>query len=350
MCVSPTFVWVERGVAAYRQPVPCRRCWRCRSNRVSDYIGRALCEASVSDWTRVVTLTYADTKDGSHEIIRPQHFQNFIKLLRKIVSLRYMVAGEYGAMRGRAHFHAVLFGKGHCLQWPLRQIFWRSNIWPHGHMFVDDGATHRQLKYVCKYVLKDTDEAWFSLSKKPPIGAEWFREKAKVCVATETWPSSFEYLPPGGDAGRPYLMSGATRRDFLAYLLDAAYEQGPVALDRLSAWVGAVLDRDELRREQEAVARLPLDVQRSELAKLLERRRPDKRKIQAALMRTLEIGESLPSGYVNKDSLSWLEEAQDEGEVDKCDPPERRVQGRPSQPPGRDVRRVSHWSGPEKPR
>jgi hypothetical protein len=229
MCISPSYVWVLRGPLYEKQVTNCRQCWQCKSDRVNNYVGRALAETSTSDWTVCLTLTYSHREDLADKVLTPEHVQDFIRALRDLrhYSLRYMVIGEYGKLKGRAHFHIILFGRGpkpvssEGRTWPSKTNFHLAQ-WPHGHVYADWDMDEKAVRYVIKYLLKNSDRSqyWFSLSKKPPLGHEFFLGKSDLCIANQVLPSSFDYLPPGGQLGRPYKMSGATRRDFLLRVSD----------------------------------------------------------------------------------------------------------------------------------
>lgn len=227
MCISPSHVWVERGPAWVQTPVPCKGCWQCGENRIGDFVGRGLAEAAYSVRSMCLTLTYAPRDDGAERVVTPLHFQKFIRSLRRRGhSVRYLVAGEYGALRGRAHFHCVLFFKSKApllnndrKPIRLRRRDWIPS-WPHGHVFADE-CDRRGLRYVCKYVLKGcraNPDGWFSMSKKPVLGAEFFAAKAARDAALGVFPSHFCYVPPGAKPGASYYLSGAARRDYLAQL------------------------------------------------------------------------------------------------------------------------------------
>lgn len=271
MCISPSNVWVQRGPKWEQVPVPCKRCWRCKQNRVNDYVARALCEAATSQVSCTVSMTYADRSDLAERLLTPKHFQLFIKLLRNAGhKVRYLVAGEYGEEKGRAHFHAILFfqhlvpldGRGiiprykddypegytqddapFCREIPHQRMV-HIREWPHGHIKVDWSASEKSARYVCKYLLADDkNNAWLSMSKKPALGAAWFAQKAARSKDFGLLPSSFEYLPPGGDAKRPYLMTGATRRDYLnAITID------PARRGNMSEWVKKTFDKHDKER------------------------------------------------------------------------------------------------------
>lgn len=276
MCISPSYVWVKRGPKYEQTPVPCDRCKLCRENYVSDWVGRCLCEASTSQHSCTVSLTYAkpdDFRDVSHKVVNPHHFQLFMKRLRRAGhKVRYLVAGEYGDLRDRAHFHAILFftdlrpspdgrvpileRKKHkadpsscarfCREIPQEEMV-NISEWPHGHITVDWSCSEKAVRYCVEYLHgPNKKNGWRSESKKPALGAAWFAQKAETAVNLDVLPSSFEYMPPGGRPGKKYLMTGATRRDYLnAITIERAKR------DQMSEWVGKTFDkleRDEFKK------------------------------------------------------------------------------------------------------
>lgn len=244
----------------------CGVCAECRQRRVNDFVGRMLAEQAISAWSCTLTLTYAPRDDLADKVIHPPHFQKFVRALRRRGhNLRYFVAGEYGDLRGRAHFHAILFGQGPRPNWDMRKavisypgeiarwkeatrkgpVHWPQESkfhmteWPHGNVSCDWGADERAFRYTCKYLLKnDRGTYWCSMSKKPPLGAEWFARLAERNISLGVLPASFEYLPPGGKPGQKYLMQGATRRDFLLAMIDGWEARGGDLSDaRMNEWV-----------------------------------------------------------------------------------------------------------------
>ena len=292
MCIRPNNVWVQRGPKWEQQPVACRQCWRCRQNRVNDYIGRALAEAAVSETVAMVQLTYAPRDDLADKVIHPRHFQLFMKRLRFAGhKVRYLVCGEYGDLKGRAHFHALLFfkhiaprAKGEpvpfynwshiaapessgpfCREIPSdRERMVHIREWPHGHITCEWDGGEAAARYVCNYLLfGEKSRAWFSLSKKPALGAEWFARKAAKGIELGVIPSRFEYLPPGGDTRRPYLMTGATRRDYLEAVTEGyepatAFFEGPPIRNRMGEWVAKSFDKLCRQMHERALAGVPI--------------------------------------------------------------------------------------------
>lgn len=305
MCTSPSYVWVKRGAKWEQTPAPCDRCWSCRENYVSDWVGRCLCEASTSLVCCTLSLTYATPLDGrdlSHKVVQPVHFQNFMKRLRKAGhKIRYLVAGEYGDLYDRSHFHCILFftklmplPEGHaapklmnrrafandhriaspfCREVPHKDMC-HIREWPHGHVEADWSMTEKAVRYVVKYFKGDDKKtSWDSMSKKPPLGAAWFAMKAAESRSLDVFPSTFEYLPPGGKPGKKYLMTGATRRDFLN-----AITKSRAARPRMTKWVAKTFDKLERQEYIDGVAWPPLPVvapepQWTENGKLLQSQR-----------------------------------------------------------------------------
>lgn len=295
MCILPNHVWVDLGSKWEKQPVACRQCWRCKENRVNDYVGRAMCETSVSLATVTLSLTYAPRDDLADKVLTPRHFQLFMKLLRRAGhKVRYLVAGEYGDLKSRAHFHAILFfthiapnptgeipgwqtwDAPFCREIPQKRMV-HIREWPHGHIKCDWNADEKAARYVCKYLLADDkNNAWFSLSKKPTLGAAWFVRKAEMAVGLSVMPSSFEYSPPGGDREKSYLMTGATRRDYMnAISTDEALKP------RLSEWVLKSFEKYRKAEAEEAEARADAALSTEEMLEQMNLARDQRRKDHA---------------------------------------------------------------------
>jgi hypothetical protein len=228
MCVNPQTV---NGQQTF-----CRECWQCRKEKLHDYIGRCIAEQEISDVTLALTLTYADpiqrfkmdyhfdekSWEGEYppeELLHAMYpeagantavlvykdFQLFLKRLRaydrRIERVRYIVAGEYGSKKGRAHWHTILFIKGkhaeQCLKEMGMEINRKSRFkpWRNGHTFFQrpdvDG-----FRYVLKYIIKDKEQpdkrTHVSMTKglyrdgeviEGPLGYDYFMQRAEDMVA-----------------------------------------------------------------------------------------------------------------------------------------------------------------------
>jgi hypothetical protein len=124
-------------------------------------------EAQMHTSNCFITLTYApeyirEAKDLS---LNYEHFQLFMKRLRKRFTgktIRFYMAGEYGEIRDRPHFHACIFGldfqdKKFLKRTQTGSLLYTSKIleelWPYG--FSSVGAVNfESAAYVARYIMK----------------------------------------------------------------------------------------------------------------------------------------------------------------------------------------------------
>lgn len=166
--------------------VACRTCSICQANYRNDWVGRALAEQATATATFAVTLTYEGDRPEA-AILNYSDVQLFLKRLRKAGhKVRYICAGEYGTLKGRAHWHIILFFYGKVPNVELgRRVHWE--YWseddgnggrkPLGYCFFQQ-AEYAGFKYLVKYAVKDQmsegHEKRFTMSKAPAIGYEFF--------------------------------------------------------------------------------------------------------------------------------------------------------------------------------
>lgn len=177
MCLAPITLQDRTQVA-------CRHCEWCRSNRLNDLVGRCIAEQCTASSSYSVTLTYGG--DGPESaILRYADVQLMLKRLRKDgYTVRYICAGEYGSKKGRAHWHIILFFYGRAPQIPIESRFdW--SFWPHGFVYFQN-PDYKGFRYVMKYALKQIDDKGavksLSMSKKPPLGYQFFMQLASDMV------------------------------------------------------------------------------------------------------------------------------------------------------------------------
>lgn len=131
MCYSPITV---NGKPKYinkqwvtQHPVSCGKCPKCKKDRVSSWVFRLMEEEKRSLSSSFITLTYNTenvplTKNG-YMTLDKKDITKFIKRLRKNDNkswkshnlqqhlkkpLKYYLAGEYGTIRSRPHYHIIL--------------------------------------------------------------------------------------------------------------------------------------------------------------------------------------------------------------------------------------------------
>lgn len=161
-CFRPVGAWqtAAGGVVFGAEPrdcravvLPCGQCIGCRLVRVRSWALRCMHEASLHASSAFVTLTYDDDHVSPH--LRYPHFQQFLRAYRyRFGRIRYFVAGEYGALTNRPHFHALLFGARFSDGVPCRKDLYQSptldSLWGRG--FASFGAvTYESAAYVAKY-------------------------------------------------------------------------------------------------------------------------------------------------------------------------------------------------------
>lgn len=212
---------VHQGYRDMPVEVPCGQCIGCRLERSRQWAIRCVHEASLQKHNSFITLTYAPEnlpEDGS---LKVDHYQKFMKRLRKHASwvrspyhndllgngtVRFFHCGEYGERFKRPHYHACLFG----LDFKDRELvnerdgvkLWTSEslsrIWGKGFVTIGD-VTFESAAYVARYITKkvtgekalehynviekETGEIlesrraeYVTMSRRPGIGKGWFKE------------------------------------------------------------------------------------------------------------------------------------------------------------------------------
>lgn len=175
--------------AYFVQPVdlPCGKCVGCRLERTRQWAVRAMHEASLHEDNCFVTLTYDPAHLPSPPSLVPRHLQLFWKRLRRRLAPRrisFLACGEYGELRDRPHYHALIFGywpsdcvrvgrpKGHDIF--SSQLL--ADCWKMG--FVSVGTlTFESAAYVARYSLKKVDNharsdaRWFAADSSGQVVA-----------------------------------------------------------------------------------------------------------------------------------------------------------------------------------
>lgn len=265
MCLNP----VKIADVGY---VACRECWQCRERKVDDWVGRNIAEGKTAKAAHVVTLTYGeDRQAGGIDHIRAavltySDVQKYLKYLRVDgYPVRYFAVGEYGSLKGRAHWHIVLYWQGAVPGHRLRENFMERH-WPHGLSYWD-AVSPQAIRYACKYLQKDPhDPAKQGFgpmpSKKPPLGDAYFRDLARRYVEAGLSPQNLFYsfedvrrVPAGTransakalrESAKPvqFLMRDKTADNFCRYffeLWEATYRDGPPNSEVIWAWQGKKL-------------------------------------------------------------------------------------------------------------
>lgn len=150
---------------------------------------RVSLEALLYSSNCVLTLTYDNEHLPEGGLLCKRDLQLFIKRLRKHVgALRYFACGEYGSLKGRPHFHVIVFG--YC---PDDLVFLKrdrkgtilfnssfiSRLWSKGFISVCNEVTPYTARYCAKYFQKRNGGAFkpfLLMSRKPGIGLPGYKE------------------------------------------------------------------------------------------------------------------------------------------------------------------------------
>jgi hypothetical protein len=172
-CYSPLLGWSARGGGftfrrdqsyGTKMTVACGGCLGCRLDKSKEWAARIVHEASMYQDNCFITLTYDPEhlpRDGS---LNKEHFQKFMKRLRRRFPdrrIRYYHCGEYGNNYDRPHYHACLFN----LDFPDKELFSNregnylftskilEDVWRYGFCTVGE-LTYESAAYCARYVLK----------------------------------------------------------------------------------------------------------------------------------------------------------------------------------------------------
>lgn len=202
-------IFFRERVDCVQIELSCGQCVGCRLERSRQWATRCMHEASLYDANCFITLTYNNDSVPADGGLHYDHFQRFMKRLRKAfpsVAIRFFMCGEYGENYGRPHYHACLFN----FDFPDRVIHSRTGsgffiytsailgqLWPYGFSSVSD-FSFETAAYVARYVMKKVtgfagkrhyevlDEMsgeiinrspeFCRMSLRPGIGARWFEK------------------------------------------------------------------------------------------------------------------------------------------------------------------------------
>lgn len=186
----------RKGHPSTEMKIPCGQCIGCRLERSRQWAVRCVHEASLHSANSFITLTYRNEDLPGDGSVHPEHFQKFMKRLRKSlpsIKIRFFHCGEYGSMLSRPHYHAIIFG----YDFPDKKLWTRRHgvnlyrsellerLWPFGFSTVGD-VTFESCAYVARYILKKQTgdskadyyrgrhEEYITMSRRPGIAHDWF--------------------------------------------------------------------------------------------------------------------------------------------------------------------------------
>lgn len=172
----------------YDFEIGCGKCTGCRAKEARDWAIRLYCESRLHAQSTNITLTYSPDHMPEDGKLRVSDCQKFIKRLRHHlkVPIRYFIAGEYGDLYGRPHYHAIIYGTDFLAvsrkngngtyNCPLL-----DDIWGMGNT-ISIPVQPASIRYVAGYTVKkiDAPDTFALMSRRPPIGYEYAKQKATL--------------------------------------------------------------------------------------------------------------------------------------------------------------------------
>lgn len=199
---------INAGFSDMPVELPCGQCIGCRLERSRQWAIRCTHEASLWEQNAFITLTYSPEHLPPDNSLNVEHFQLFMKRLRKKfgTGIRYFHCGEYGEKFKRPHYHACLFN----FDFPDKQLLRLNHdgdklytsevlneIWGKGHTIIGD-VTFESAAYCARYITKkitgENSESHYqhiceisgeitqrkpeytTMSRRPGIGMGWFEK------------------------------------------------------------------------------------------------------------------------------------------------------------------------------
>lgn len=182
-----------------RIELPCGQCIGCRLERARMWAVRCVHEASLYEKNCFITLTYDKKYLPENGSLCLEHFQKFMKRLRKRYGsgIRYFHCGEYGDENRRPHYHALLFNhdfmdktffseRNGYKAYTSQEL---SELWQKGFTVVAD-VSFESAGYVARYSMKkitgekakvhygDLHAEYATMSRRPGIGKNWYLKYA----------------------------------------------------------------------------------------------------------------------------------------------------------------------------
>ena len=157
-------LWTSNYLKSNGMPfsVPCGQCLGCRLKKSRTWALRCMHEAQSNDVNSFITLTYDPENLPKNNTLKKEHFQKFMKRLRKKTKqkIKFYHCGEYGETNLRPHYHAILFNKKFDDEkWipgipkNLKVSEELQTTWPSGYSTIGS-VTFDSAAYVSRYIIK----------------------------------------------------------------------------------------------------------------------------------------------------------------------------------------------------
>ncbi|WNK12513.1 MAG: replication initiator protein [Microvirus sp.] len=187
--------------------IPCNNCMGCKLERSRQWAVRMNHEAKLWPQNSFITLTYSDEAVPIDYGLNLRHLQLFFKKLRKSLphKIRFYACGEYGDLKGRPHYHAIVFNH----QFPDKILYKKINnkphytsqlltdLWQHGHATTAD-FSFQSAAYVARYVTK-------KINTKDTYGADRYYRLSPIDGQIHSVKPEFAVMSRRPGIGHKYL-------------------------------------------------------------------------------------------------------------------------------------------------
>lgn len=148
-----------------------------------NWIGKLLAESQTAKSVTLLTLTYGGGDHVDSAILNYRHVRLMFMRLRKAgYKFTYFNAGEYGGLKGRTHWHVLIFWQSNEPPFSFSMQKWTWDYWPHGFTYAErPKSTAGSVHYVAKYLLKD-EGAEIRYSTGQALGTKYLIEYARKHV------------------------------------------------------------------------------------------------------------------------------------------------------------------------
>lgn len=189
--------------------VPCSKCSGCHARRAREWMIRSHHELRYHERSMFLNLTYDDANLPPDRNLVMAHLQCFFKRYRILLSrssgekIRYLACGEYGDLKGRPHYHALIFGHAFTdltrflktnSSLPVYTSSKMASLWPYGRVIIGSGTT-ASAAYIARYVMKKSSikdytamnrvPEFITMSRRPGIGSKYFDEFKDDCYPSD---------------------------------------------------------------------------------------------------------------------------------------------------------------------
>lgn len=162
--------------------VQCRKCEECRAHRRRHLLGKVIAEQQTSVETWFTTYTYGGGyENDAAYVLDYTDIQKTFKLMRKKgYRFRYLVAGEYGAEKGRAHWHVLYLWQNTPPEMTMNELMEGGDgYWEHGNVLHEYPRSKTATAAYCMKYLTKAEDHKGGIKKSIALGDTYLENYAR---------------------------------------------------------------------------------------------------------------------------------------------------------------------------